>query len=98
MDAKSVYWKARFADKNSHWALHYILAYCYIQHEQEIHLQKWENIERLKKQFKMHCSAIILGEKLIYHCFQTTGSEQWGIQQQAVANKVSGAIKPKNIS
>jgi hypothetical protein len=77
MGAKNVYWKVRLADKNSLRALHYILAYCYIEHEQEIQLEKrGKNIERLKKLFQTHCSAIIFDEKFIFYCFQTTVTEQ----------------------
>jgi len=33
------------------------------------------NIERVKKQFKTHWSAIDFDEKFINHCFRTTASE-----------------------
>jgi tRNA U34 2-thiouridine synthase MnmA/TrmU len=64
--------------KFSRRAWHYILAYYCIEHEQESNVTKEMseiNIERVKKQFKTHWSAIDFDEKFINHCFRTTASE-----------------------
>jgi hypothetical protein len=63
--------------KFSRQARHYILAFYYIEHEQESSITKEMseiNIKRVKKQFKTHWSAIDFDEKFINHCFQTTAS------------------------
>ncbi len=61
-------------------ARHYILAYFYIEHEQEKNMDEEGlhelNIERIKKEFKTHRSAIDFDEKFINHCFRKSDNEQ----------------------
>jgi hypothetical protein len=54
-------------------ARHYILAYFWIEHDQEEKIKEEGtseiNIERVKKEFKTHRNAIDFDEKIINHCF-----------------------------
>jgi hypothetical protein len=80
--------------KFSRWACHYILAYFYLEHEEENNINQEGlhelNIERVQKEFKTHRSAIDFDEKFINHCFRrqeeparASGGQQQ--QQQAAA-------------
>jgi hypothetical protein len=54
-------------------ARQYILAYFYIEHKMKEEIEDGLheiNIEKIKKEFKTHCSAICFDEKFINHCFQ----------------------------
>jgi hypothetical protein len=59
--------------KFSHQAQTYILSYFFIEHKQENNISKEGiheiNIERIKREFKTHRSAIDYDEKFIKHCF-----------------------------
>jgi hypothetical protein len=61
-------------------ARHYVLAYFYIDHEQEKNMDEEGlhelNIERIKKEIKTHRSAIEFDEKFINHCFHKSDNEQ----------------------
>jgi hypothetical protein len=58
----------------------YILAYFYIEHEQENNISKENlheiNIEHIKREFKTHRSAMDFDEKYINHCFQKCSKHQ----------------------
>jgi hypothetical protein len=60
--------------KFSRRARRYILAYFYLEHEQEDNMNEEGvseiNIERIQKEFKTHRSAIDFDEKFINHCFR----------------------------
>jgi hypothetical protein len=53
---------------------HYILAYFYMEHDEENKIDEEGlhelNIERVKKEFKTHRSAIDFDEKFITYCFR----------------------------
>jgi hypothetical protein len=60
--------------KFSRRARHYILAYFYMEHDEENKIDEEGlhelNIERVKKEFKTHRSAIDFDEKFITYCFR----------------------------
>jgi hypothetical protein len=67
----------RMIQKFSRRARHYILAYFFIEHNQESNIEgelSELNIERVKKEFKTHRSAIDFDEKFINYCFQDSES------------------------
>ena len=61
-------------------ARHYILAYFWIEHDQEEKIKEdgtsEMNIERVKKEFKTHRNAIDFDEKIINHCFRKIKREE----------------------
>ena len=61
-------------------ARHYVLAYFYIENVQEKNMDEEGlhelNIERIRKEFKTHRSAIDFDEKFINHCFCKLDNEQ----------------------
>jgi len=64
----------RMVRKFSRRARHYILAYFYIENNQEKCMEgelSELNIERIKKEFKTHRSAIDFDEKFINFCFKS---------------------------
>jgi hypothetical protein len=76
--------------KFSRRARHYILAYFYLEHEEEHKIDENRlhelNIERVKKEFKTHRSAIDFDEKFINHCFRRQEpARACGEQQQQAA-------------
>ncbi len=65
--------------KFSRRARQYILAYFYIEHEMKEDIEEGLheiNIERIKKEFKTHRSAIDFDERFINYCFQKSNNEQ----------------------
>ena len=65
--------------KFSRRARQYILAYFYIEHEMKENVEEGLheiNIERIKKEFKTHRSAIDFDEKFINYCFQKCDEQQ----------------------
>ncbi len=61
-------------------ARHYILAYFWIEHEQEDKIKEEGtseiNIKRVKKEFKTHRNAIDFDERFINHCFRKFKREE----------------------
>ena len=70
---------AEMVRKFSRRARQYILAYFYIEHEMKDSIKEGGlheiNIERIKKDFKTHRSAIDFDEKFINHCFSKIKNE-----------------------
>ncbi len=69
--------------KFSRRARHYILAYFWIEHDQEEKIKEEGtseiNIERMKREFKTHQNAIDFDEKFINCCFQKVKNEAHGV-------------------
>ncbi len=67
----------------------YILAYFWIEHDQEEKIKEEGtseiNIERVKKEFKTHRNAIDFDEKFINCCFQKVKNEADGADSGATS-------------
>ena len=74
--------------KFSRRARRYILAYFYLEHEQENYTNEDGlseiNIERMQKEFKTHRSAIDFDEKFINHCFRCHESVPHAVSRHTV--------------
>ncbi len=76
--------------KFSRRARHYILAYFFIEHNQESNIEgelSELNIERVKKEFKTHRSAIDFDEKFINYCFRDSESAASNSNKQQQQDK-----------
>jgi hypothetical protein len=80
--------------KFSRRARHYILAYFWIEHDQEEKIKEEDtseiNIKRVKKEFKTHWNAIDFDEKFINCCFKLTGQIAG---TAAISTTVTNAVK-----